>query len=365
MKTSLRRTAALLLAVLLLVLLGPGPGRASGDGVYFTAANEQLMDLNNETMPFYSNGVLYVSSRLFEGGELGLSYGRNTTLGLATLYRQGSNMDLRFDIAGQVVYDKEYNMYSGYAIERGGVVFFPLELVCRYFRLSWSYNETDTAPLIRVKSDSVILSDVDFINAAATLMRGRYDDFERASAARPPVDPDPPATVDPPVQAAEGQKVYLIFGGKDAWEILPVLGEAQGTFLLTAGQMADGDLLRALTAGGHAPVLRLQGETPEERAEELRQGREALWQAACSWLELAWYDGGEEEPLLTENGLRQVRAAIDASEETASGLLRSVGRHREDVAVYWGTEGRTETLEEALEALREARYRLSAWRLTA
>ena len=161
--------------------------------MYFTAANEQLLDLNSETMPFYSNGVLYVSSRVFEGGELGLSYGRNTTLGLATLYRQGSNMDLRFDIAGQVVYDKQYNMYNGYAIERGGEVFFPLELVCRYFRLSWSYNETETAPLIRVKSDNVILSDVDFINAAATLMRGRYDDFERAAASRPPVLPDTPA----------------------------------------------------------------------------------------------------------------------------------------------------------------------------
>ena len=42
--------------------------------------------------------------RVFEGGEVGLSYGRNTTLGLATLYRQGSNLDLRFDLAGQVAY---------------------------------------------------------------------------------------------------------------------------------------------------------------------------------------------------------------------------------------------------------------------
>ena len=61
----------------------------------------------------------------------------------------------------------------------------------------------------------------------------------------------------------------------------------------------------------------------------------------------------------------RVRAAIDASGEDASGVLRSVGRHREDVAVYWGAESRTGTLEEALESLEEARYRLSAWRLTA
>lgn len=361
MKTRPRRITALLMTLLLAAALVSGPGRAAGTGVYFTAANEQLMELNSENMPFYSNGVLYVSSRLFEGGELGLSYGRNTNLGLATLYRQGSNLDLRFDIAGQIVYDKQYNMYNGYAIERGDVVFFPLDLVCRYFRLSWSYNETDMAPLIRVKSDDVILSDVDFINAAATLMRGRYDEFERASASRPPASADPPAHVDPPVQAAEGQKVYLIFDGQYAREILPVLGEVQGTFLLTSEQMADGDLLRALIAGGHALALRLP---EEDREAALQQGRTALWQAACSWLELVWYDGGVE-PLLEEEGFRRVQAAVDVSGEEVSGLLRSVGRYREDVAVYWGEDSRTGALRETLEALQEARYRLSAWRLTA
>ena len=74
---------------------------------------------------------------------------------------------------------------------------------------------------------------------------------------------------------------------------------------------------------------------------------------------------GAAEPLLEEEGLVRVQAAVDGSEEPASGLLRSVGRHREDVAVYWGGEGRTGTLEEALELLEEAQYRLSAWRLTA
>ena len=156
-----------------------------------------------------------------------------------------------------------------------------------------------------------------------------------------------------------------MFVGQYAREVLPVLEEAQGTFLLTAGQMAsDGDLLRAMAAGGHGIALRLEGETREERQDEIRRSREALWQAACSWLELAWYEG-EAEPLLEEEGLVRVQAAVDGSEEPASGLLRSVGRHREDVAVYWGGEGRTGTLEEALELLEEAQYRLSAWRLTA
>lgn len=368
-----RRSAALLMALALLLLLSPAPVRASStSGLYFTAINDQLMDLSYDTMPFYSNSVLYVPSRLFEGGELGLSYGRNVNLGLATLYMQGSDMDLRFDIAGQTAYDKQYNVYNGYAIEKGGVVFFPLNLVCRYFGLSWSYNETDTIPLIRVKSSAVILSDSRFLNAAKTLMQTRYDDFVRAQSqpSRPgdpaAAAPEPAPPPEPPVQAAEGQKVYLIFDGKDASDILPALEGAQATFLLTAEELADGDLVRALAAQGHAAALRIRGETPEEAEDELQKGREALWQAACLWLELAWYGGGTDlSPLLESQGLVRVQAGVDGSGVSPAELLRSTGQHREDVAVYWGGAGRPDELAEFVDMLAEARYHLSAWRLTA
>lgn len=154
------------------------------------------MKLNSETMPFYSNGVLYVSSRLFEGGELGVSYARHTSLGLATLY--SSTLDLRFDLAGQVAYDKQGNFYNGYAIERDGVVFFPLNMVCRYFGLTWTQTDTDTAPLIRVKSSSVVLSDTDFIYAATRLMSTYYSDYERTLGAGPPSTPTlPPLSIPP------------------------------------------------------------------------------------------------------------------------------------------------------------------------
>ena len=123
----------LLAAILLLTISSSGQAASAPSGVYFTAANEQLMELNAENMPFYSNNVLYVSSRLFEGTELGVSYARSTSLGVAMLYT--SSTDLRFDLAGQTAYDKQGNLYNGYAIERGSVVFFPLNLVCRYFGL--------------------------------------------------------------------------------------------------------------------------------------------------------------------------------------------------------------------------------------
>lgn len=362
-----RRLGAFALSLALLAVLARPAGRAGSDGVYFTAANEQLLELSADTMPFYSGGILYVSSRLFEGTELGVSYAFHPGLGLAMLYMHGSALDLRFDMAGQLAYDKQGNLYTGYAIERGGVVFFPLNLVCRYFGLSWNYIETDPAPLIRVKSGDAILDDNGFVSAASSLMADRYAEYERSLSVRPPAPPAPPVQTEPPpeVQAAEGQKVYLIFDGQAAREVLPALEGAGATFLLDPEQLEDGDLLRALAAGGHAAALRVRGETEEEAAAELRRGREALWDAARCWLELVWYGGGEElSGLFADGGFVRVRAAEDLSGEDAGGILRAVGQRREDVAVYLGGED-LPALPETLAALAERRYRLSAWRLTA
>lgn len=363
MKSRLRRLGALIFSILLFIPLCGTPGRASAQpGIYFTAANEQLMPLSDDTMPFYSNDVLYVSSRLFEGGELGISYSRHTSLGLATLYMHGSTMDLRFDMAGQVAYDKQGNFYSGYAIERGGVVFFPLRLVCQYFGLTWSYCETDTIPLIRVKNENAIFTDSEFIYVAERLMSDRYSEYTRTAA--PPTDPATPTEPqDPPVQAAEGQRVYLLFDGAGAREILPALGDVRATFLLTAEEMEDGDLLRALTAGGHAVALRAGGE--ETARADLLRAREALWQAARVRLELAWCGESDLTALLEELGCREVRAELELSGEQAPELLRSIGRYREDVGVYLGDAECLTALPEVLRGLQDGGYLLSAWRLTA
>lgn len=370
-----RITAVWLVTAMLFLLITVSSAHAAAPaGVYFTAANDQLLELSAENMPFYSNNVLYVSSRLFENTELGISYARSTSLGVAMLYTPST--DLRFDLAGQIAYDKQNNLYNGYAIEQGGVVFFPLGLVCRYFGLSWSYNETDIAPLIRVKNSNVILSDAVFIDAAAGLMRSRYSEYERSLSGNAGGAPAGPAAEDPPVQAAEGQRVYLLLSARepqDAFAAMDALEGVQATFLLTAEQMRDGDLLRALAARGHSVALWILGGTAEEAARELADGRERLWQAACLWLELAWYDGDAElDALLDGQGCVRVSALVDPpagnqsyTNRTAS-LLRNIGRYREDVGVLLGDAGECRPLLQGLLAeLEEGGYLVSAWRLTA
>lgn len=359
----------------LVMLLSSRSGRAAGADVYFTAVNDRVLELRDETMPFRSEGVLYVPSTLFEGGDLGVSYVRNDHMGLAMLYT--TKIDLRFDLEKQTASDKQGRIYSGHAIERGGIVFFPLPLVCGYFGLDWSYNQTKTVPLVRVKSESAILDDVGFIDAASWQMAGLYADYLRSTES-PPEGPSAPQTPEPPppVQAAEGQKIYLLLSsrsGEDTRRAMELLGDAQGTFLLTLEQMEDGDLIRGLTALGHGVVLRARGETEEDLAWELRRAGELLWQAACCPLELVWYEGGVDiGPLLEDAGCVPVSAGLDRREQAlssagrAESLLRTIGQHREDLAVYLGEDGAClGGLEALLEGLEEGQYRVCAWRLTA
>lgn len=366
------------MVLLLAIGLTPPRGRAVLSGVYLTAANEQLLELSGETMPFLSGGVWYVSSRLFEGTDLGVNYARIYNANQAMLYT--AKIDLRFDLEAQTVSDKDGNQYAGYAIERGGVIFFPLPLVCSRFGLRWSISETETVRLIRVKSAGAILDDRDFIDAAAGQMRDRYNTYERSvTAAEPggqqPGGPDAPPSNDDPPLAAEGQKVYLIVDSQsqeDTLAVLARLGDRQATFLLTAEEMASSpDLVRALVAGGHGLALQTTGGTEAELEQEILRAREILWQSACLWLELVWCGTPDCGALLSQLGCVQVEAALSAADglsrpSQAAALMRSIGRYREDIAVYLGGDaGGMPGLSALLGDLKTGGYHVSAWRLTA
>lgn len=374
MKHWTRRLAAWAAVLLLALAMSPPTGHAVLSGVYFTAVNEQLLELNSETMPFLYGGVWYVSSRVFEGTDLGVNYARNYNANQAMLYT--AKIDLRFDLDAQTITDKNGNTYAGCAIDRGGVIFFPLPLVCSRFGLRWSITDTETVPLIRVKSASAVLTDREFIDAAIQ-MRSRYSEYERAVTAAE--SSPPPGTVTPPEDdpplAAEGQKVYLLIDSQspeDTLALLDGLGQRQATFLLTAEEMESADLIRALVAGGHGVALEVHGETAEEIDWEIARARDLMWQSACAWLELVWRPDQEDtDALLAQLGCVQVRSELTASgglsrASQAAALMRSIGRYREDVAVYLGGDGGgMPGLSALLEDLETGGYHVSAWRLTA
>lgn len=366
MRRKIRSALAFVMALMMTASVVSMDGRALLSGVYFSAADEQLLDLNKETMPFYYGDVLYISSKFFEGTDLDVRYVRNTSMGLAVLYT--TEKDLRFDLVNRKIVDKMGRPYSGSAIEKGGNVFFPIDLVCQYFGLSWSIAATDTVPLIRVRSSGSLLSNHAFIDVASSQMASRYAAFEKQESS---TKPDIPS-----IQAAEGQKVYLILRSRSpeaTREAVELLGGNRVTFLLTCEQMADGDLLRLLVGKGHGTALLAQGETAEAVEEEIAAARELMRGATYGLLQLVWYEGeADVASVLEEQGCVAVRAEVDRrgtpvrSHTRAVTLLSIIGRHREDLPVYLGyDEDCMEGLDDLVDGLKEAKYHLCAWRLNA
>lgn len=359
--------------LVLTVSLVRGEGSAVLEGVYFSAVNDQLLELETATMPFYSGDQLYIPSRFFEGTDLGVLYVRNRSMGLAVLYTTKS--DLRFDLVNQTVCDKLGTVYSGRAIEKNGIVFFPAELVCSFFDLTCTVSATATVPLVRVKSASAILSDFRFIDATMNRMATRYAAYEKSVTEEIPTVEEPTPTP-PVIQAAEGQKVYLILASsspEDTRAVVEQLGSSGATFLLTAAQMEDGDLLRMILGNGHEIALMAQGETEDALLQELDCARTLLWNAACSTLHLVWYEGEMDvSALLAAQGCVAVTATLDRrdtpvrSQTRATALLNVVGKYRRDVSIYLGYDAACRNgLKYLLADLQKAEYRLCAWRLTA
>ena len=72
--TRRKRLLSLLLSVLMLCTLLP-PRASAAPTLYFTAVNDRMCDLNDETMPFWQNGLLYVAGATVDGpDDLGIRF---------------------------------------------------------------------------------------------------------------------------------------------------------------------------------------------------------------------------------------------------------------------------------------------------
>ena len=269
-----RRIWSILLALALSLSLGAPLLAArplAAGNVYFTAVNDSLCPLNDSTMPFWSGGNLYLPSSVFSSYDLGLSYVRDTSAQTAILY--SSNKVLEFDLARGGANNKLGTYYSASAIARHGSVYFPLSFVSSFFSLNYSVLDTALAPMVRVRSDTAVLSDSQFIDAASTLMASRYNAYEQSKKPTPTPKPDNETTTDPiapdPPQETEEEPskttARILLGiradtPQNTAAILNTLDRYgyKATFFFSPAEL-DGqdDLLRRIVASGHRLALAL------------------------------------------------------------------------------------------------------------
>lgn len=296
-----RQYLCLLLTALMLCALLPPPARAT-QTLYFTAVNDRMCELNDETMPFWQNNVLYVAGATIDGpDDLGIRYSYNQEKAVAILYK-GQRL-LYCDLAeGTMENNRTGERYAGSPIVRSGMVFFPITVLAKIFDLKYSSTKITYGYLLRIRNDDAVLSDEYFIDAATDPIQKRYQQYERTHAAAADAEPDNvPQTPQTPIH--RDRTVYLLLPAADEaalTQILSVLDayNARATILLTP-ELAEaaGDAVRRIAATGHAAALLLQAQTAEEALAEAARGNAALWKAASLRTRLI-YHGTSDRSLL-------------------------------------------------------------------
>ena len=356
-----KRLLSLLLSVLMLCTLLP-PRASAAPTLYFTAVNDRMCDLSDETMPFWQNGLLYVAGATGDGpDDLGIRYSYNQEKSVAILYK-GQRV-LYCDLtAGTMENNRTGEQYAGSPIVRSGMVFFPITALAKMFDLKYSSTKIAYGYLLRIRDDNAVLSDEYFIDAATDPIQKRYAQYERAHAAAEQEN-ETPAQVETPVRR-DDLTVYLLLpaaNGSMLTQLLSTLENYQShaTLLLTPELLESvGDGVRRAAATGNAVALCISAETADEALAQIERGNDALWRAASLRTRLVYLESADRtlRTAVAEAGYCPI--TINTSDFTRSGThwadtaLKWAGRST-SVRLYLGAEsGVSSALGTALSRLR-------------
>ena len=328
-----KRLLSLLLSVLMLCTLLP-PRASAAPTLYFTAVNDRMCDLNDETMPFWQNGLLYVAGATVDGpDDLGIRYSYNQEKSVAILYK-GQRV-LYCDLtAGTMENNRTGEQYAGSPIVRSGMVFFPITALAKIFDLKYSSTKIAYGYLLRIRDDNAVLSDEYFIDAATDPIQKRYAQYERAHAAAESEQPETPPPVETPTRR-DDLTVYLLLpaaNGSMLTQLLSTLENYQShaTLLLTPELLESaGDGVRRAAATGNAVALCISAETTDEALAQIEQGNDALWHAASLRTRLVYLESADKALRAAVVGAGYCPLTVNRSVFTSSGSYWA------DTALKW------------------------------
>ena len=367
--TRRKRLLSLLLSVLMLCTLLP-PRASAAPTLYFTAVNDRMCDLNDETMPFWQNGLLYVAGATVDGpDDLGIRYLYNQEKSVAILYK-GQRV-LYCDLtAGTMENNRTGEQYTGSPIVRSGMVFFPITALAKMFDLKYSSTKIAYGYLLRIRDDNAVLSDEYFIDAATDPIQKRYAQYERAHAAAEQEN-ETPAQVETPVRR-DDLTVYLLLPAANGFMLTQLLStlenyQSHATLLLTPELLESaGDGVRRAAATGNAVALCISAETADEALAQIERGNDALWHAASLRTRLVYLESADRTLRAAVVGAGYCPITINTSDFTRSGThwadtaLKWAGRST-SVRLYLGAEsGVSSALGTALSRLRAENCTIAA-----
>lgn len=375
-----KRAAALALCLVLALGLAPAAAEAAGS-VYITAAGNDILPLDDATMPFWSDGYLYVASSIFTGQvnrALGVAYLPSSVSNPNLCILYAGSRSLMFDLAGGFVRDTDGSIAYRKAIRRGGEIFVPVSVVADFFNLEYSVTPLSLktadgdsyGALVWIRQPGFGLSEKDFINAAFSQIAVRYEQYLRQQPSDGGAVTHPGSVSSP---GKNGKTVYLcLAAGENTAAQLDALdgSGAQAAFFCSRPFLeSQGDLLRRMVATGHAVGLLIDGSDPDRTvAEQLEEGNRLLARAAMAKTRLVKVENGDEGALRAARaaGFSCLRADLDRSGAglrdgaQAESLLRQISAQREDVRVWLGDDAGAAGLRAFLTAAAQAEDRCLA-----
>lgn len=277
--------------------------------VTFTAVNDSVLKLTDETMPVWSDGILYTPYTTFDAAYNGVNWD------IECLYTKGGIMVTVMDLERRKFL--EFNLREGTvcdgltgesfahgAITRNGQPYLPVRVVCDYFGLNYSYREVEQGNLLRIKNEDVVLNDRVFVEAAVNVLERRLQSYNQSrtpnqnqnqsqsqtTPQNPPVPQNPESNVvQPPVTKPENEQsvaTYLAVRCRQDAQIPDLLGmleeqNVRALFLVTPEiALQRGDLIVWMLGAGHSVGLLADGESLEDTKVLLNEGNRALEQQA-------------------------------------------------------------------------------------
>lgn len=271
---------------------------AAADDVCFTAINDTVLPLAADSMPVWSGGVLYVPHSVFDSSSTGVS------LGTSCIYNKRSNTVSVFSLSKMVLFDLSSNTcidqgtgkrVSAKAIMRNGRAYLPVSTVCSLFDLlTPGYVSTEYGYLVRIKNNSAVLTDSQFIDAADNTLSRRLKEYQQSlivpeskppvSITVPPETSPIPTPSTPPDTSSQNPSLptYLAFRCTDpeyASVIADILenNHKAGLFFFRPQDLASqGALIRRLSGSGHSIGILAEGSDITETLALLEEGTEVL-----------------------------------------------------------------------------------------
>ena len=286
----MRRRLFSLLCTLSLLLALLVPTHASTQ-IIFTAVNERVRPLTSASMPFWSDGMLYVPYDVFDSGTTGIS------LGTISFYNKSDDTVNIYNLREMMVFDLNkgvcYNespedILPGRAIIRNGTVFVPAARVCNHLGLTYSYRLSAYGYLVRITNHAddgghPFTDDV-FLSAASDTLSRRLQEYNQSLRQEQAPVPPPQPEVTPPQDEPDPTAIptYLAVRCKTGQAALPIAQSLEetglvGLFFFPAQEIGhNGALIRRLMGNGHSIGILAEGQDEEETDRLLSLGADTL-----------------------------------------------------------------------------------------